>query len=1095
MIFDSKAVAALGTTGFLLAGLTVAATAQNSTGTIVLLPEDVANPAVPVVAPVTGGAKGKFVDLPATFSYRTAPFVDFATGGEVTVSLRGGPERTTQTLLSLSDGQETLSIVTAPASEGRQLSLVLTSTRRTRKSVVIPAALPEQWTPVSLKWTGAKATLAWQDKSVALDLPVPVVPTRIAVLTSRVDELQAQGDGVFRLDWEQGYAATVGPGGKGNQVEVLPEGFDAYFVSLQPGRRDTPALAVQNGSPNPARLTVQFQMKSEVRGQSLNWTQPVEAAGRSSLLVPVKFPRPLTSDIYHLHMECKDAPVNFSADKHFVYVERRAEQPGPGKFGLHDSDRQQVGFWPDALPIQFAHHYARWGYIVGPAWLKDNKGEFGMDPETPSSEWYWNDELDWSIHQGLTPYVCISGDPMQPWMRDKEYEPWKMVKYPFGLLGGKANDARYRQFVRALVQRYKGKVHYYEVQNEPNSHPPGGIPPEDYVALLKAAYEEVHANDPGAQVYGICGTSDFVAWMTKVFELGGYKYMDGVSIHTYTTPKLPEPAGLPAKLRQVQDLIARYKPSLLLLNSETGTYVSPREEVEKPIAADRLTELISKGTPTISVATGWPNYALDEVTGSLSIVRNATYNLAAGAKEFVFFGWNSEWPKKDWWNKQTDAWSIISVTKDGVRTPGLYALAMGVCTAQLESALPNTGTPFEAPGIGGAVFRTTGGGATAVAWSTSGTRTAVFDVQGREVSAVSLFGQPVSLRTSQATRGAVRVELSEQPTYLHLQQGTFGLQPAPISEVSVKRGPNNRYALQYVLANRTQQPWQGSVTYEGPPGWKVEAEKTAFDLAAGASDPMTVIVDAPSRANGQVKVVARVQTPDGDPYTASFALKVRPTLIVTSVKQVGPLTYDQIPTEPQALNRPEQVAIGRPPALASLQEAKYWQGPNELSANVKTAYSAEGLSIAVKVHDANYRPPAQWPGVAGSAVEVFLDFRDQAGSLGAAQYGPGVYQIVLKPPAAAGEDAQIWVPKGGQPQLQVTAEKADEQDYVLNLFLSWKQVGFTPTPGRQFGFDVSVNGPPAGAATRKTQMVLFGTAANSNDASEFGHAVLGEVGK
>ncbi len=77
-----------------------------------------------------------------------------------------------------------------------------------------------------------------------------------------------------------------------------------------------------------------------------------------------------------------------------------------------------------------------------------------------------------------------------------------------------------------------------------------GIPPDDYVQIAQAASEEIHAVDPSALVYGICGTGDFIPWMTKVFALGGPKVFDGVSVHTYVTPNTPENANLPRQARR-----------------------------------------------------------------------------------------------------------------------------------------------------------------------------------------------------------------------------------------------------------------------------------------------------------------------------------------------------------------------------------------------------------------------------------------------------------------------------------------------------------------------------------------------------------------
>ena len=79
---------------------------------------------------------------------------------------------------------------------------------------------------------------------------------------------------------------------------------------------------------------------------------------------------------------------------HFFRAEPRGEKAGPGLFGLHDADVNLFGFWPDALPLRFAHKYLRWGYVVGPAWVRDWNGNHGLDPATPPGEWNWNEKID-----------------------------------------------------------------------------------------------------------------------------------------------------------------------------------------------------------------------------------------------------------------------------------------------------------------------------------------------------------------------------------------------------------------------------------------------------------------------------------------------------------------------------------------------------------------------------------------------------------------------------------------------------------------------------------------------------------------------------
>lgn len=61
------------------------------------------------------------------------------------------------------------------------------------------------------------------------------------------------------------------------------------------------------------------------------------------------------------------------------------------------------------------------------------------------------------------------------------------------------NVQDYADYVSAVVSRYKGRIKYYQLWNEPNIYPEWGsypIDPEGYVELLKAGAEAARAADP-----------------------------------------------------------------------------------------------------------------------------------------------------------------------------------------------------------------------------------------------------------------------------------------------------------------------------------------------------------------------------------------------------------------------------------------------------------------------------------------------------------------------------------------------------------------------------------------------------------------------
>ena len=68
-----------------------------------------------------------------------------------------------------------------------------------------------------------------------------------------------------------------------------------------------------------------------------------------------------------------------------------------------------------------------------------------------------------------------------------------------GNFGPPANFNDFTDYVRTVVTRYKGRIHYYQIWNEPNIYPEWGdqrVNPEDYTKLLCGAYQAAKAVDP-----------------------------------------------------------------------------------------------------------------------------------------------------------------------------------------------------------------------------------------------------------------------------------------------------------------------------------------------------------------------------------------------------------------------------------------------------------------------------------------------------------------------------------------------------------------------------------------------------------------------
>ena len=108
----------------------------------------------------------------------------------------------------------------------------------------------------------------------------------------------------------------------------------------------------------------------------------------------------------------------------------------------------------------------------------------------------------------------------------------------------------FAEYVHFLATRYKGKVSYYQVWNEPD-FPSGDLTAgtkdangrtrywtgsvQDYVRLLQVAHTIVKGIDPAAKV--TTGGLGYESYLKAIIDNGGAKYFDVVDFHAYGTDK------------------------------------------------------------------------------------------------------------------------------------------------------------------------------------------------------------------------------------------------------------------------------------------------------------------------------------------------------------------------------------------------------------------------------------------------------------------------------------------------------------------------------------------------------------------------------
>lgn len=1046
-----------------------------------------ANLRVPVIPPVAGGAAGKCVDFEnVSFTYPLAPHFAAAARSSASFYLRDLPRRAEKAALVFTgaDGKK-LEVVIPAAAAGR--GVALRSGPETAAAPELPTT--DRWRKFTLEFGGGRATLTGGSRQLAIGIPENFTPVRLSVYAAVIDELHlASGGATLKLDWEHDYAARVEPAAGNGGVTAVFHGFDNYAVSVEPARRDCPTLQLTNSTGETRRVNLAFRIVSEIGKLDRSWTESRELAPGRERFETIRFPFELRSDLYHLTVKTVGTDADRERRFHFFRAEPRGEKAGPGLFGLHDADVNLFGFWPDALPLRFAHKYLRWGYVVGPAWVRDWNGNHGLDPATPPGEWNWNEKIDWELASGRELYVCLYGTPLLDWQRARPYE--RMRKLAWGWAGGFPELKSYGAFIRAAAERYRGRIRRWEIENEPNAS--GHMPdkPEDYAEITRTVSRELRAADPSNLIYGISGTSTFVPWMKKTLDSGAD--MDAVSWHTYTTPNQPDRIGLAAMLEEAKRAARTHKLNRFM-NSETGVLCVMRYRADEAIPPAEVAEKTAARAPGFVSKNAWPGKVNDEYQASASMVKNAAINLLAGCEGFIFFGWNPKWPKNpEKWLESSPNFSLLGATAAGERTPNLLTLAVGVLAAQFEGVLtdPAPRTIADAA-VRGGIFRKADGGEVALLWPSSDTGSLLLDSPSPELELVTLHGERSKLQPNGGGGGMHRylLTLEEQPVYLHAKRPGMKLLPSPVDRITVTGPEEAQGTIRFTLLNRSGRNRETAVRALASGEASVTPAAGTIEIAPKKRRNLEFSYRLRPGAPREIRLPFAVALPDGGEYRTTVEIVNKPSIVIPRLAAApdlsSPEAMDRIPGI--ALNSAEQAVIGRPPKLASLQEESFWGGPDELSGTLRLAYDDEALYIKLEACDAYRKPPVPWPGVLGSGAELFFDFRRPDGGLGNANYAPGVYQFLLRP-GIAGAAPALYSPQMADPQKNGVEIRSGEtgKGYFAAVRIPWRAVTPDGRKPEKFGFDFGLNGAYPDKPGRKTQLMLYGTPLNFRNAADFG---------
>jgi hypothetical protein len=208
---------------------------------------------------------------------------------------------------------------------------------------------------------------------------------------------------------------------------------------------------------------------------------------------------------------------------------------------------------------------------------------------------------------GFTPdWATASGTPAEG-----RFHPGRRARGE--VVGDIANLDDWRNYIRTQALRYKGRILYYELWNEPNL-PENRIigTPERMLVLAKEAYVTLKQVDPNIKLISPSPVNaNGIDWLDRYLELGGGQYADIIGYHFYVRTR---PESMLKLILPVKEVMRKHgmadKP---LWNTESGWIRNP------------LTDHIDP----VQQAPGWA-------------ARAYILNWAAGVQRFYWYAWDDD---------------------------------------------------------------------------------------------------------------------------------------------------------------------------------------------------------------------------------------------------------------------------------------------------------------------------------------------------------------------------------------------------------------------------------------------------------------------
>lgn len=262
----------------------------------------------------------------------------------------------------------------------------------------------------------------------------------------------------------------------------------------------------------------------------------------------------------------------------------------------------------------------------------DGRGTRWHEIESQSNQWNFvtlDRYVDESEKHGVDVLLTLGQTP-----RWASARPNETASTGLGAAAEPRNNDDWARYVRKVATRYKGRVHYYQIWNEPRFSDMylwrgsgffSGTTAQ-MIELSRIAYQVIKEVDASATVISpsFDGDSFAVAKLDRFLQMGGGNYIDAVALHLYLIRSVP-PEPMTALIGEAQSVLKRrgYE-NLPIWNTETGYIVGLPSPRVRPMATR-----------------GYLSRVLDEREAKGYMARAMILGAWLGLERFYWFAWDS----------------------------------------------------------------------------------------------------------------------------------------------------------------------------------------------------------------------------------------------------------------------------------------------------------------------------------------------------------------------------------------------------------------------------------------------------------------------